>query len=160
MRRLFILFGVAIAAIALLVSTAGAASPHFIRASASGPSNSGQLTVSFKIAGLGDAVTTTVTARADATAVYACRNNGGNFPSDPKKQQVSGPVSNSGQFTSGKNGSISGSLTLSPPASTLDCPNGQREVLASVSYTNVSISAPEAGSESIPGTFSRVFFVV
>ena len=53
---------------------------------------------------------------------------------------MSGPVSASGDFTSGKNGSITGSLTLSPPPSTLDCPGGQREVLASVSYTNVQVS--------------------
>jgi hypothetical protein len=145
----------------VLVLTTGAAlaaNPHFIRASASGPDNNGKLDVSFKIAGLGDTVTTTVTANADATAVYACRNNGGNFPSDPKKEEVAGPVSASGDFTSGKNGQITGSLTLSPPASSLDCPPGQKRVLVSVSYTNVAVSEPNAGSESIPGTFSKVFF--
>ncbi|MBI2865614.1 MAG: hypothetical protein HYX94_13775 [Chloroflexi bacterium] len=134
-----------------------AQNPHFIRASASGPNASGNLTVSFKIAGLGDTVTTTVTASANATALYACRNNGGNFPSDPKKQEVSGPVSASGNFTSGKNGQLSGSLTLTPPPSTLDCPPGQREVLVSVTYTNVQVFEPNAGTESIPGTFSRTF---
>jgi hypothetical protein len=160
MRRFLVLFGVAVAAIALLVSSASAANPHFLRSSASGPSASGQLTVTFKIAGLGDTVSTTVTATADASALYACQNNGGNFPHDPKKQQVSGPVSASGLFTSGKNGSINGTLTLSPPASTLDCPGGQHEVLANVSYTNVAVSEPAAGSTSIPGTFSRTFFVI
>jgi hypothetical protein len=158
MRRLLVVLGAALGATLLFASTAAAASPHFVRASASGPSNSGQLAVNFKIAGLGDTVTTTVTASADATAVYACRNNGGNFPSDPKKQEVSGPVSASGNFTSGKNGQITGSLTLSPPASTLDCPPGQRQILASVSYTNVQVAAAGAGSASIPGTFSRTFF--
>jgi hypothetical protein len=160
MRRLTAILGVVIGALLLFASTATAASPHFIRASASGPSSSGQLAVNFKIAGLGDTVTTTVTATADASALYACQNNGGNFPQDPKKQQVSGPVSASGSFTSGKNGSISGSLTLSPPASTLSCPGSQHPVLASVSYTNVAVSSPDAGSQSIPGTFSRTFFVV
>ena len=91
--------------------------------------------------------------------MYACRNNGGNFPSDPKKTTVSGPVSASGDFTSGKNGQITDSLTLMPPPNTtLTCPGGQRVVLVSVSYTNVAVSAPEAGTESIPGTFSRTFF--
>jgi hypothetical protein len=160
MRRILTIIGIAFAAVLLLATPANAASPHFVRASASGPSAGGQLSVNFKIAGLGDAVTTTVTASADATAVYACRNNGGNFPSDPKKQEVSGPVSNSGQFTSGKNGQITGSLTLSPPASTLSCPPGQSRVLASVSYTNVAVSEPSAGTEAIPGTFSRVFFTL
>lgn len=159
-RRLFAIVATAVAAVLLLAAPASAANPHFIRASASGPDADGELTVNFKIAGLGDTVTTTVTASADATALYACRNNGGNFPSDPKKQEVSGPVSSSGEFTSGKNGQITGSLVVSPPASTLECPPGQMSVLARVSYTNVAVSEPNAGTESIPGTFSRVFFDV
>lgn len=139
-------------------ATAMAANPHFIRADAEGPDADGDLLVSFKIAGLGDAVTTTVTASADATAVWACRNNGGNFPEDPKKQEVRGPVSSSGEFTSGKNGQITASLTLSPPPATIDCPPGQTLVLVSVTYENVQVSSPDAGTESIEGTFSRTFF--
>jgi hypothetical protein len=155
-----ILIATAALVVTLAMAAVATAAPHFNRASAAGPDNNGNLTVNFKIAGLGDTVTTTVTATADATAVYACQNNGGNFPSDPKKQTVSGPVSASGEFTSGKNGSITGSLTLMPPPSTLDCPGGQREVLASVSYTNVAVSEPNAGTAPIAGTFSRVFFDV
>jgi hypothetical protein len=158
MRRLLTAALVAAAALTLAASPALAAAPHFVRADAAGPNADGTLTVNFKIAGLGDTVTTTVTASADATALYACQNRGGNFPEDPNKQQVSGPVSASGEFTSGKNGQITDSLTLSPPPSTLDCPGGQRVVLASVSYTNVAVSEPNAGTEPIPGTFSRVFF--
>ena len=143
--------------VAVTASVALAASPHFLRASASGPDTNGNLAVNFKIAGLGDNQTITVTASADATAVYACRNNGGNFPSDPKKTEVSGPVSASGDFTSGKNGSVTGSLTLHPPSTTLTCPGGQHMVLVSVSYTNVAISGG-GDTASIPGTFSRTFF--
>jgi hypothetical protein len=158
--RTIVVATAALVAMLAMAAVATAAAPHFVRASATGPDANGNLTVNFKIAGLGDTVTTTVTASADATAVYACQNNGGNFPSDPKKQTVSGPVSASGEFTSGKNGSITGSLTLMPPPSTLDCPGGQREVLASVSYTNVAVSEPNAGTAPIAGTFSRVFFDV
>jgi hypothetical protein len=138
-------------------AVAVAASPHFISSSATGPDASGNLAVNFKIAGLGDNQTLTITASADATAVYACQNNGGNFPSDPKKTTVSGPVSASGDFTSGKNGQITGSLTLSPPATTLTCPGGQHVVLVSVSYTNVAVSGG-GDTATIPGTFSRTFF--
>ena len=46
-----------------------------------------------------------------------------------------------------------------PPASTLDCPGGQHEVLARVSYMNVQVSGG-GETESIPGTFSRTFFNV
>jgi hypothetical protein len=160
MKRLLIVVAAAIAMLGLAAGTASAANPHFIRATATGPDDSGNLSVDFKIAGLGDTVTTTVTASADATAVYACQNNGGNFPSDPKKQEVSGPVTASGEFTSGQNGQIEDSLVLKPPASTLECPSGQHEVLVSVSYTNVAVSEPAAGTEPIPGTFSRIFFEI
>ena len=157
MRRISIVTALCMLLVAVTASVALAASPHFIRSSASGPNNQGNLLVNFKIAGLGDNQTITVTASADATAVYACQNNGGNFPADPKKTEVSGPVSASGAFTSGKNGQITGSLTLSPPSTTLECPNGQRRVLVSVSYSNVQVSGG-GDTASIPGTFSRTFF--
>jgi hypothetical protein len=157
MRR-FLTFMVSLLALTGLVAgPAAAASPHFIRASAALQAD-GDLVVSFKLAGLGDNQTLTITAAANASAVYACRNNGGNFPADPKKTEVTGVVTASGEFTSGKNGQITGSLTLEPPASDLSCPPGQTVVLVSVVYTNVSVSAPGAGTESIPGTFSKVFF--
>jgi hypothetical protein len=149
------------ALIAILASTAiaVAANAHFLRASATGPNASGDLAVNFKIAGLGDNVTITVTASADASAVYACQNNGGNFPSDPKKTEVSGPVTASGDFQSGQNGQVTGSLTLHPPATTLSCPSGQRRVLVSVSYVNVQVTGG-GDTASIPGTFSRTFFTI
>ena len=156
-RTVASLLAAALIAMLAFAAVAVATNAHFIRASASGPNSSGNLVVSFKIAGLGDNETITVTTTADATAVYACRNNGGNFPSDPKKTAVSGPVSASGQFTSGQNGQITGSLTLTPPSTTLNCPNGQHQVLVSVSYTNVAVSGG-GDTESIPGTFSRTFF--
>lgn len=157
MKRIGIIAALCMLLVTVAASVALAANAHFIRSSASGPNNQGNLLVNFKIAGLGDNETITVTASADATAVYACRNNGGNFPSDPKKTEVSGPVSASGDFTSGKNGQITGSLTLQPPATTLVCPGGQRRVLVSVSYTNVQVSGG-GDTASIPGTFSRTFF--
>jgi hypothetical protein len=146
-----------LAAVIFASGIAAAQSAHFIRCSASGPDDSGNLAVSFKIAGLGDNQTITVTASANATAVYACRNNGGNFPSDPKKTEVSGPVTASGNFTSGQNGQITDTLTLMPPPTTLSCPPGQNRVLVSVAYTNVQVSG---GGDICPvsGTFSRTFF--
>lgn len=159
MRRVIAVAAFVLAALLTVSAPARADSVHFVRASAAGPDAAGDLLVSFKLAGLGDNVTVTVTATATARAVYACRNNGGNFPSDPRKQEITGPVSASGSFTSGKNGQITDSLTLSPPDSTLDCPSGQHVVLVSISYTNVAVSGGGA-TESISGTFSRVFFVI
>jgi hypothetical protein len=157
MRKIGIIAVLSMLVVALAAVPALAQNPHFLRASASGPNAAGNLAVNFKIAGLGDNETITVTATADATAVYGCQNRGGNFPSDPKKTTVSGPVSASGEFTSGQNGQVSGSLTLRPPATTLTCPSGQRVVLVSVSYTNVQVSGG-GDTASIPGTFSRTFF--
>lgn len=134
-------------------------SAHYTNTDAS-VDEQGRLVSTFKIAGLGDAVSTTVTLTANAHAEYACRNHGGGFPSDPKKQTVEGPVSEAGSFTSAKNGSISASLVAAPPPATMDCPPGQEIVLLSVRYTEVKLSEPTAGEASIPGTFERVFIAL
>jgi len=145
-----------------LAGVAQAASPHFVRATASGPNSAGQLLVSFKEAGLGDDQLITFVASANARATYACINGGGRHPQATNKETVSGPVSATGTFRSGKNGSISQTLTIDPPgAGSFSCPPGQRLVLADVRYTDVAITDTTNGvTEGIPGTFSRVFFVV
>jgi hypothetical protein len=116
------------------------------------------LIVSFREVGLGEG-DVTVTATADATAAYACQNNGGQFPNAANKQSVTGPVSTTGVFPVSKNGHIEGSLTLSPPASTLDCPGGQTAVLTSVTYSNVTLTdETNQVTTTIPGTYSAVFY--
>jgi hypothetical protein len=158
MRRIALVALLLIAAIPAAIAYAD--SPNFKSATASGPAANGSLTVNFRETGLGNTPEpVNYTASANADALYACQNNGGNFPSDPKKQAASGPVSASGTFPSGKNGNVTGSLTLRPPTSTLSCPGGQRVVLANVTYTNVQICDTDHNvCASIPGTFSRVFF--
>src|SRR5215211_4520557 len=140
-----------------LTASAVAAIDAFLRFNATGPNNDGTLTTYFKLAGLGGKQTVTLTASADATAVYICVNKGGNFPSDPKKQVLAGPVSASEQLTSDKNGQITDSLSLSPPATTLDCPSGQHAMLAYVSYKNVAISEPNGPTESITFNFEKIY---
>lgn len=46
----------------------------------------------------------------------------------------------SGTFASGKNGTITGSLTIEPPAATLVCPGNQVLKLVSVSYTGIALA--------------------
>ena len=119
----------------------------------------GTLTVSFDEAGLGTS-NITVRATADANALYACQNGGGNFPSDPKKQSRNARVEADGTFTP-DHGRATGTLTLSPPPSNLRCPAGQSPVLVSVTYTNVTVTdVSNSVSESIPGTFSKTFFTI
>jgi hypothetical protein len=136
----------AVAATVMFAATATAASPHFVNASAD-LNNSGSLVVSWKEAGLGDNVPIDYTASADASGFYACVNRGGNHPQASNKEAFEGPVSGSGTFASGKNGNITASLTVDPPPSTLDCPGGQRLVLACVAYqTSRSPTAASPGA--------------
>ncbi|HEX6300088.1 MAG TPA: hypothetical protein VF148_06465 [Acidimicrobiia bacterium] len=140
-----------------LMPAAFAASAHFIRASAS-LNNDGSLDVDFKIAGLGDSVNVEVTATADSTATYACVNRGGKNPNASNKQDEAGPLSESGDFESGKNGQVTDSLTLGPLDTTLECPGNQQLVLVRVSYSNVMVSfeteTGETDTIAISGTFS------
>jgi hypothetical protein len=148
-----------LAGLVMAAPAALAVSPHFVSASATVNAD-GTLTVNFKEAGLGTNQLINYTASADATATYVCVNNGGANPSAANKTTVSGPVSATGTFSSGKNGNVTASLTLSPPPppppSTFSCPKGQKgPELAQVSYTNVSITDNTNGiPEPIPGTFS------
>lgn len=143
--------------------TAAARNPHCIRNQtfAEGPDSTGDLDVCFKIAGLGNE-DVIVTVTANATACYACRNPGGNFPQDPKKQQEEQEVSNQVRLTP-ENGNVQDCLTLQEPPTTLQCPGQQEAVLVSVSYTDVRIVTTDAESGEvlarcrIRGTFSRTF---
>jgi hypothetical protein len=141
--------------VGLLPLATFAASPHFLSVSASDPA--GNLTVTFKEAGLGDNMNINYKASANGTAVYACINGGGNNPKAANKETVSGPVNALGTFSSGKNGTVSASLLVSPPApGSFTCPSGQKLVLAFVSYTGVGIAdTTNSVSKGIPGTFSE-----
>jgi hypothetical protein len=159
MRRISILTITMLALSSFMVTTALAQNPHFINCSASGVNSEGSLMVCFKIAGLGSNETITITASADANATYGCLNKGAQCPNAANKVSVSGKVTATGQFTSGKNGQITGCLGVEPPSTTLTCPPGQKLVLITVSYTNVSVTAPPAGTcDTSPGTFSANFF--
>jgi len=145
---------IGVALVLLSASTAFATSPHFTSAKAT--LSGTDLVVSFKEVGLGNNQNISYVASAAATADYACYNNGGNHPQATNKETVSGPVSAAGTFDSGKNGSISASLTISPPGpGAFSCPAGQALRLDSVTYTNVAITDTTNNvSTAIPGTFT------
>ena len=159
MKRLSILTLTMIALAGFMAITVWAANAHFLKCSASGVNSDGSLNACFKIAGLGDNQLVTVTASAHADAVYGCLNHGGQCPNAANKVEVHQDVSASGTFTSGRNGSIRASLTIEPPPTSLRCPGGQTLVLISISYSNVSVSAPGAGvCNTSPGTFSANYY--
>jgi hypothetical protein len=127
-------------AVALAASGSAFAAGHFVRGPTASISNDGNITVTWKEAGLGDTVNVAYELSADANAKYQCVNHGGKCPSASNKQQVFGPVLASGTFASGKNGSITASLTAEPPAATLICPGNQVLQLVSVSYTDITLA--------------------
>ena len=141
-RRILIIFTLPMMLAGVIMATAPAAladSPHFIKAT--GTLNAdGSLTVNFKEAGLGTNELIDYALTANATATYVCVNKGGANPSAQNKTTVAGPVSATGTFSSGKNGQVTASLTVSPPPSDISCPPGQSLNLASVSYTNVTLT--------------------
>jgi hypothetical protein len=128
-------------ALALATAAATAASAHFVRGPfASLDSGTGNVTVTWKEAGLGDTTSVNYVASAVAAARYQCVNHGGRCPAAANKQDVLSNVSASGTFQSGKNGAINGSLTFEPPDGTLACPGSQVLVMVSVSYTNIALT--------------------
>ena len=129
----------ALAALAV-TGVAGATSPHFVRGPTASLDNDWNAVVSWKEAGLGNNQNITYTASAQASARYQCVNHGGRCPAAANKQDVTGLVSSTGTFNSGKNGSITASLTIEPPATTLACPGNQVVALVSVYYTDIQLS--------------------
>ncbi len=145
----------------VLAGIASAQNPHFVYTGAS-INSSGSLVVSWKEAGLGANESIVFIARAVATAVYGCVNNGAHHPQASNKETFSGPVSATGTFESGKNGSITASLTMNPPTftpGTFSCPNGQHIALVSVSYMNVQLlDTTTPVTAPISGTYSVVYY--
>lgn len=160
MRRITMLAITMVALPSFMAITAVAqTNPHFLKCSASLNSN-GTVNACFKIAGLGSNETITITASATANAVYGCLNKGQQCPNAANKVSVQANVSATGSFTSGKNGSIDDCLTVNPPPppNTFKCPPGQKLVLISVSYTNVTVSGGGDTCVPTPSTLSANFF--
>jgi hypothetical protein len=156
--RVILTVGAALTLALAITTAAFADSPHFLRASAS-LDNSGNLVCTFKEVGLGNTATTAnITCSADASATYACINGGNNHPKASNKETVNGPVSGGGAFDV-RNGQTTGSITVAPPgAGDFSCPNGQRLVLAEVSYTNILLTNTDNGdSADVPGTLTKTF---
>lgn len=114
------------------------------------------LDVNFRETGLGNTPIVNYLATANATATYACINNGQHNPKAANKRDVNGPVSASGSFPSGKNGAVVGNIILNPPsAGDFSCPPGQNLVLLSATYSQVTITDTDHNvSFTLPGNFS------
>jgi hypothetical protein len=143
-------FGLAVGSVNAL-----AASPHFISAAGSIDQATGVLTCSWKEAGLGNNQLIDYRCSASATATYVCVNRGGANPSAANKTTITAPVSQTGTFSSGKNGQITASLLVQPPGSgSFSCPSGQSLELAQVSYSGVLLEDLTNGVSESLGSFS------
>ncbi|MFC7044825.1 twin-arginine translocation signal domain-containing protein [Halobacteriaceae archaeon GCM10025711] len=143
-------------AIVAMSSSATAANAHFIRTDADCQSD-GDLDVCFKVAGLGNNESITVTATGTVDATWVCCTGGGNNPQAENKIEVTDDVSTTGTFgPSGKNGQITNCpknpLVLSPPTPSDDeisCGNGQTLTLLSATYSNVVIDSTKTDPEPV-----------
>jgi hypothetical protein len=139
MKRALLVICTPLLLLLAMATPAYADSPHFVRAS--GQLSGTNLVVSFKEAGLGTNQNIDYLLTASATATYVCVNRGGANPSAQNKTTVSGPVTATGTFNSGKNGQVTASLTASPPGpGSFSCPPGQSREIARVTYSNVVLT--------------------
>jgi len=137
---------------AAMASTSGA---HFFSAT-SAVDNNGALVVSWDEAGLGNE-NIDYTLTADATAIWACINGGGNHPKAANKETVAAQVSAGGSFQA-KNGRVQASLTAGPlSAGGFTCPSGQRLELAQATYTNIVLTDTSNGVTAFPPDVCRSF---
>jgi len=143
----------------VLASPAGAATSgaHFFNVTSS-ITDSGGLVVGYDEAGVGNA-TVNYTIDTTAEAVYACINGGGNHPKAANKETVSGDLAVSFSRDP-KNGRVTGATSpvlgpLSQGAFT--CPSGQRLVLASVSYTDTTLTDTTNGVSTAVPDATRTF---
>jgi hypothetical protein len=147
--------------VSLAITAVWAQNPHFV-GTPSATLSGNNANVCFKEAGLGTNELVTYVASANATATFVCVNGGGQCPNAANKTTVSGPVSATGTFSSGKNGSISQCLQLEPPsAGSFSCPSGQTLTLADVSYSDISIedtTTPVGPVATKPSSLSETVF--
>jgi hypothetical protein len=152
-----------LAAVALLASSSmtvlGTSGAHFFKATAS-INDSGALVVTFDEAGVGQQQVDYVLS-ADASATYACINGGGNHPKAANKATFNGPVSSPTIGFQPENGRVKGSISVGPLGSgSFSCPSGQTLVLASVSYSNITLTDTTNNVTASIGSVSRTLINV
>jgi hypothetical protein len=137
----------------------GTSGAHFFKATAS-ISDTGALVVTFDEAGVGQQQVDYVLS-ANASATYACINGGGNHPKAANKATFNGPISSPTTGFQPENGRVKGSISVGPLGSgSFSCPSGQTLVLASVSYSNITLTDITNGVTATIGSVSKTFFNV
>jgi hypothetical protein len=141
MRRTLTLLSTLLIAFLVATSSVFAANPHFIGTPSASIGSNGNLTVSFKAAGLGNVGTADFSLTADeAEAFWQCFTRSGNPVQGVPKKATETDLVVTETFPV-RNGQTTGSLTLlAPTAPDLQCTGNQVARLLSVTYYNVILS--------------------
>ena len=134
--------------VALVATVAIARSPQFLRAP-SASLGSPKVIVKWTEVGLGIVDSVNYVASATAAARYQCVNRGNNCPAASNKEDVLADVSVGGTFAVDKNGRISEALIIPAPPATLVCPGNQVVGVASVVFTNITLTDVTNGVTSL-----------
>jgi hypothetical protein len=135
--RRSVAIGAISATLMVVAGAAWAANPHWIGTPSSTVSGD-TFTASFKAAGLGNVETADFTLSGEAVVSSRCYTKSGNKPQAANKQETTS-LSTSETFPV-RNGQTTGSLTVTAPAPTLECPPGQKVVTESVTFQNMVLS--------------------
>src|SRR6266545_706950 len=110
-------------------------------------------------AGVGNATVNYTIDITNASAVYACINGGGNHPKAANKETVSSGLT-VGFSRDPVNGRVTGATSppIGPqPVGSFACPSGQTLVLASVSYTGITLTDTTNNVSTAVPDASRTF---
>ncbi len=159
LRRLLTV-GVSFAAALLMLTAAAFATSgaHFFNVGSS-VNDAGALVVSYDEAGVGNATVNYTIDITNASAVYACINGGGNHPKAANKETVSSGLT-VGFSRDPVNGRVTGATSppIGPqPVGSFACPSGQTLVLASVSYTGITLTDTTNNVSTAVPDASRTF---
>lgn len=138
---LSVLFAVVLALFVAMPATAATSGAHFFNVSSS-VNDAGSLLVSYDEAGVGNATVNYTIDVANASATYACINGGGRHPKAANKETVSSSLTVSFSRDPA-NGRVRGTTSpaIGPQSQgSFACPSGQTLVLASVSYTGITLT--------------------
>ena len=142
------------AGMAFAAPPSGTGNPQYT----SGPTNEGVTVqqgqfrdiISGSVQGVGNN-NLTFLGQADAVALYACQNNGGNFPTDPKKQSKAAKVEAETNVQA-DNGHASFAVALLAPASALNCPGSQHPVPVCAQFSKKRVTVFVGATIVIPET--------
>jgi len=130
MRKSFVVVMAVFATLMMGATAAWAANPHIV-GSPSATVSGNTLTLSASVAGLGDVDQATFSLEGPVTVSSRCYTKSGNKPQAANKRETI-DVSQTKTFDV-RNGRTNATFSVTP-LSTLDCPNGQRVVIESITY--------------------------